>query len=183
MSSLDNIIEEILNDAKAQAKEIIDKANIEAKEVLEKAKKESEKESQKIMDKALAEGTQLKERIISNSNLVARDKLLVAKQGVIDKIFEDAKEKLKNIDHEIYLKYVENKLKSLEIKENSEILLTEKEKNIANGKLFGINVSSKTVSSGFSLKNGKILFNNEFSSIIDILKEDLEQEVVNMLFS
>lgn len=183
MSSLDNIIEEILNDAKEQAKEIIDKANIEANEVLEKAKKDSEKESQKILDKALVDATQSKERIISNSNLVARDKLLVAKQVVIDKVFEDAKEKLKDINHDIYLKYVENKLKSLEIKEDSEILLTSKEKNLVGDELFGIKVSNETVQSGFSLKNGKILFNNEFSSIVDVLKEDLEQEIANMLFS
>lgn len=183
MSSLDNIIEEIIKNAQLEAKEIIDKATIESENVKEKAKIEANKESEKIIEKAKLEGQQSKERILSNSKIVARDKILVAKQKVIDKVIEDVKEKLKNIDHDLYLKYVENTIKSLSIKKDSEILLTEKEKEIVGENLFGIKVSNETVESGFSLKNGKVLFNNDFSSIVEASKEDLEREISKMLFS
>lgn len=183
MSNLDNIIEEILQVADKEAKDIIKNAELESNNLIEKVKIEAQKNADKIIEKAKFEATQTKDRIVSNSNLVARDNVLVAKQGMIDTIFEMAKEKLKDIDHESYLKFVENSLKNLQVKDNSEIMLTEKEKNLTDGTLFGIKVSEETVQSGFSLKNDKILFNNEFGTIIDILKEDLEQEVVNKLFS
>ena len=54
---------------------------------------------------------------------------------------------------------------------------------MAGEKLFGIKVANETVESGFSLKNGKIILNNEFSSLVDLIKEDLEQEVADKLFS
>ena len=109
--------------------------------------------------------------------------ILVAKQEMINKVFEITKEKLKTLNHEDYLKFVENSLKTLDVKEDSEIILTESEKKLAGEKLFGIKVADKTVESGFSLKNGKIILNNEFSSLIDLIKEDLEREVSIRLFS
>lgn len=183
LSNLDNIIEEILKDAESEAEKIIEKAKKDSENLKEKTENDVARQVEKIMEKAKVDGEQAKERIISNSKLVARDKLLVAKQDVIDKVLENAKEKLKDIDHDLYLKYVENALKSLDVKEDSEILLTEKEKSLAKETLFGIKVADDTVLSGFSLRNGKILFNNEFSSIIDNLKEDLEQDIAKMLFS
>lgn len=109
--------------------------------------------------------------------------ILVAKQEMINKVFELTKEKLKTLNHEDYLKFVENSLKTLDVKEDSEIILTESEKKLAGEKLFGIKVAKETVESGFSLKNGKIILNNEFSSLIDLIKEDLEREVSIRLFS
>lgn len=109
--------------------------------------------------------------------------ILVAKQEMINKVFELTKEKLKTLNHEDYLKFVENSLKILDVKEDSEIILTESEKKLAGEKLFGIKVANETVESGFSLKNGKIILNNEFSSLIDLQKEDLEKEVAIRLFS
>lgn len=183
MSNLDNIIEEILQDAENEANNIIKNVEIEVEALVGKTESEAQKKADKIIEKAKVEALQSKDRIISNSNLTARDNVLVAKQTMINKVFEMAKEKLKDVSHEDYLRFVENSLKKLEIKENSELILTEKEKNLTDGSLFGIKVSDETVQSGFSLKNGKILFNNEFGTIVDILKEDLEQEVANKLFS
>jgi len=176
LSNLDNIIEEILKDAESEAEKIIEKAKKDSENLKEKTENDVARQVEKIMEKAKVDGEQAKERMISNSKLVA-------KQDIIDKVLENAKEKLKDIDHDLYLKYVENALKSLDVKEDSEILLTEKEKSLAKETLFGIKVADDTVLSGFSLRNGKILFNNEFSSIIDNLKEDLEQDIAKMLFS
>ena len=175
MSNLDNIIDEILQDAKNESEKIVEDAKSEVANLVGKA--------DKIIEKAKVEGVQSKDRIISNSSLTARDMILVAKQEMINKVFELTKEKLKTLNHEDYLKFVENSLKTLDVKEDSEIILTESEKKLAGEKLFGIKVAKETVESGFSLKNGKIILNNEFSSLIDLIKEDLEREVSIRLFS
>lgn len=183
MSNLDNIIDEILQDAENESKKIVEDAKSEVAVLVGKTESEAQKKADKIIEKAKVEATQSKERIISNSSLTARDMVLVAKQEMINKVFELTKEKLKTLNHDDYLKFVENSLKALEVREDSEIILTENEKKLAGEKLFGIKVADETVESGFSLKNGKIILNNEFSSLIDLVKEDLEQEVADKLFS
>lgn len=183
MSNLDNIIDEILQDAENESKKVVEDAKSEVAVLVGKTEGEAQKKADKIIEKAKVEATQSKERIISNSSLTARDMVLVAKQEMINKVFELTKEKLKTLNHDDYLKFVENSLKALEVREDSEIILTENEKKLAGEKLFGIKVADETVESGFSLKNGKIILNNEFSSLIDLVKEDLEQEVADKLFS
>ncbi|BFT66665.1 V-type ATP synthase subunit E [Parvimonas sp. KA00067] len=183
MSNLDNIIDEILQDAENESKKVVEDAKSEVAVLVGKTESEAQKKADKIIEKAKVEATQSKERIISNSSLTARDMVLVAKQEMINKVFELTKEKLKTLNHDDYLKFVENSLKALEVREDSEIILTENEKKLAGEKLFGIKVADETVESGFSLKNGKIILNNEFSSLIDLVKEDLEQEVADKLFS
>lgn len=183
MSNLDNIIDEILQDAENESKKVVEDAKSEVAVLVGKTESEAQKKADKIIEKAKVEATQSKERIISNSSLTARDMVLVAKQEMINKVFELTKEKLKTLNHDDYLKFVENSLKALEVREDSEIILTENEKKLAGEKLFGIKVADETVESGFSLRNGKIILNNEFSSLIDLVKEDLEQEVADKLFS
>lgn len=183
MSNLDNIIDEILQDAENESKKVVEDAKSEVAVLVGKTESEAQKKADKIIEKAKVEATQSKDRIISNSSLTARDMILVAKQEMINKVFELTKEKLKTLNHDDYLKFVENSLKALEVREDSEIILTENEKKLAGEKLFGIKVADETVESGFSLKNGKIILNNEFSSLIDLVKEDLEQEVADKLFS
>ncbi len=183
MSNLDNIIDEILQDAENESKKVVEDAKSEVAVLVGKTESEAQKKADKIIEKAKLEATQSKDRIISNSSLTARDMVLVAKQEMINKVFELTKEKLKTLNHDDYLKFVENSLKTLEVREDSEIILTENEKKLAGEKLFGIKVADETVESGFSLKNGKIILNNEFSSLIDLVKEDLEQEVADKLFS
>ena len=183
MSNLDNIINKILQDAQDEAKKIIEEVESEIAVLVGDSENKAQLEADKIVEKSRLESMQLKDRIISNSNLTARDMVLVAKQEVISMVFDRAKEKLKNLEHSRYLNFVENTLKKLEIKEDSEIILTEKEKALTDGKLFNIKVADETVESGFSLKNGKIILNNDFSSILDVLKEDIEQEIAEKLFS
>lgn len=183
MSNLDNIIDEILQDAENESKKVVEDAKSEVAVLVGKTESEAQKKADKIIEKAKVEATQSKDRIISNSSLTARDMVLVAKQEMINKVFELTKEKLKILNHDDYLKFIENSLKTLEVREDSEIILTENEKKLAGEKLFGIKVADETVESGFSLKNGKIILNNEFSSLIDLVKEDLEQEVADKLFS
>ena len=182
MSSLDNLVAEILEQAKKEASRILTKAKAENLEFVEKENKKIQREIDIIEQKSKEEAISLKERILSNANLKSRDMILQAKEELVDRILEKALERLKNIDKDSYLEFVENTLKKLNISENAEIILSRKMKNILGDEIFGYKVSDVVVESGCSIKDGKVVFNNEFSNLLEFNKEDLEREILKKIF-
>ena len=182
MSSLDNLVAEILEQAKKEASRILTKAKAENLEFFEKENKKIQREIDIIEQKSKEEAISLKERILSNANLKSRDMILQAKEELVDRILEKARERLQNIDENSYLEFVENTLKKLNISENAEIILSRKMKNILGDEIFGYKVSDVVVESGCSIKDGKVVFNNEFSNLLEFNKEDLEREILKKIF-
>ncbi|QYR55863.1 V-type ATP synthase subunit E [Fusobacterium hwasookii] len=182
MSSLDNLVAEILEQAKKEASRMLTKAKAENLEFFEKENKKIQREIDIIEQKSKEEAISLKERILSNANLKSRDMILQAKEELVDKILEKALERLQNLDEDRYLEFVENTLKKLNISENAEIILSRKMKNILGDEIFGYKVSDDVVESGCSIKDGKVVFNNEFSNLLEFNKEDLEREILKKIF-
>ena len=77
MSNLDNIIDEILQDAENESKKVVEDAKSEVAVLVGKTESEAQKKADKIIEKAKVEATQSKERIISNSSLTARDMVVL----------------------------------------------------------------------------------------------------------
>ena len=182
MSNLDNLVAEILQQAQKEANRILAKTKAENLEFTEKENKKIQREVDIIEQKSKEEAVSLKERILSNANLKSRDMILQAKEELVDRILEKALERLKNIDKDSYLEFVENTLKKLNISENAEIILSRKMKNILGDEIFGYKVSDVVVESGCSIKDGKVVFNNEFSNLLEFNKEDLEKEILKKIF-
>ena len=182
MSSLDNLVAEILEQAKKEASRMLTKAKAENLEFFEKENKKIQREIDIIEQKSKEEAISLKERILSNANLKSRDMILQAKEKLVDRILEKALERLQNLDEDSYLEFVENTLKKLNISENAEIILSRKMKNILGDEIFGYKVSDVVVESGCSIKDGKVVFNNEFSNLLEFNKEDLEREILKKIF-
>ena len=182
MSNLDNLVAEILEQSKKETSRMLTKAKAENLEFFEKENKKIQREVDTIEQKSKEEAISLKERILSNANLKSRDMILQAKEELVDKILEKALERLQNIDENSYLEFVENTLKKLNISENAEIILSRKMKNILGDEIFGYKVSDDVVESGCSIKDGKVVFNNEFSNLLEFNKEDLEREILKKIF-
>ena len=182
MSNLDNLVAEILQQAQKEANRILAKTKAENLEFTEKENKKIQREVDIIEQKSKEEAVSLKERILSNANLKSRDMILQAKEELVDKVLEKALERLKNIDKNSYLEFVENVLKSLKISKNAEIILTRKMKEEFGDEIFGYKVSDDVVESGCSIKDGKVVFNNEFSNLLEFNKEDLEKEILKKIF-
>ena len=182
MSNLDNLVAEILQQAQKEANRILTKAKAENLEFAEKENKKIQREVDVIEQKSKEEAISLKERILSNANLKSRDMILQAKEELVDRVLEKALERLKNIDKDSYLEFIENTLKKLNISENAEIILSRKMKNILGDEIFGYKVSDVVVESGCSIKDGKVVFNNEFSNLLEFNKEDLEKEILKKIF-
>ena len=182
MSNLDNLVAEILQQAQKEANRILAKIKAENLEFTEKENKKIQREVDVIEQKSKEEAISLKERIVSNANLKSRDMILQAKEELVGRVLEKALERLKNIDKNSYLEFVENVLKSLKISKNAEIILTRKMKEILGDEIFGYKVSEDVVESGCSIKDGKVVFNNEFSNLLEFNKEDLEKEILKKIF-
>ena len=182
MSNLDNLVAEILQQAQKEANRMLTKAKTENSEFSEKENKKIQKEVDVINDKAQEEAQALKERMISNANLKSRDMILQAKEELVDDILERVLERLKNIDTKKYLKFVENILKNLNLSKNAEVMVSKDMKLALGDKILDYKISDQTVESGCSIKDGNLIYNNEFSNLIDFNREELEREILNKIF-
>ena len=182
MSNLDNLVAEILQQAQKEANRMLTKAKTENSEFSEKENKKIQKEVDAINDKAQEEAQALKERVISNANLKSRDMILQAKEELADDILERVLERLKNIDTKKYLKFVENILKNLNLSKNAEVIVSKDMKLALGDKILDYKISDQTVESGCSIKDGNLIYNNEFSNLIDFNREELEREILNKIF-
>ena len=108
--------------------------------------------------------------------------VLQAKEELVDKVLKMTLERLKNLDSDSYLDFVENALKTLNISKNAEIILTKKMKDVLGKEIFGYKVSDDIVESGCNIKDGNVIYNNEFSSLLEFNKEDLEREILKKIF-
>ena len=182
MSNLDNLVAEILQQAQKEANRIFAKTKAENLEFTEKENKKIQREVDIIEQKSKEEAVSLTERILSNANLKSRDMILQAKEELVDRVLEKALERLKNIDKNSYSEFVENVLKSLKISKNAEIILTRKMKEEFGDEIFGYKISEDVVESGCSIKDGNLVYNNEFSNLLEFNKEDLEKEILKKIF-
>ena len=182
MSNLDNLVAEILQQAQKEANRILAKTKAENLEFTEKENKKIQREVDIIEQKSKEEAISLKERILSNANLKSRDMILQAKEELVDRVLEKALERLKNIDKNSYLKFVENILKTLNISKNAEIMLTRKMKDELGEEIFGYKISNDVVETGCGIKDGNLIYNNEFSNLLEFNREDLEREILKKIF-
>ena len=182
MSNLDNLVAEILQQAQKEANRMLTKAKTENSEFSEKENKKVQKDVEAINDKAEEEAQALKERVISNANLKSRDMILQAKEELVDDILERVLERLKNIDAKKYLKFVENILKNLNLSKNAEVIVSKDMRLALGDKILDYKISDQTVESGCSIKDGNLIYNNEFSNLIEFNREELEREILNKIF-
>ena len=198
MSNLEKLAAKIIADANIKAEAMIKEAKDNEKLLVEKKTKEAELVKKQMIEKTKVEAVMVSRRIISNSQLTVRNEKLVAKQKMIDEVFESALEKLMGMNDNEYLGLIKRYLLSMPIAGNEEIILPGKYKSIVSDEyLSEINVSLKTngkigelkfssdardIKSGFVvLKNG-IEINNTFESLVNSLRDELEPEIVNGLF-
>lgn len=178
MSNLENIQQTILEDAKREAEEIVRKET-ERWEILKDEKlKELEYEAEKERAKAKQEEPQMEDTLRSGAQREARDLVLSAKQGVIDRVFQLAKEKLSAISDDKYQEIVERMMAKREWDSEAVIEIPENRNYVS--KTHQVK-KSPDVRSGFSIQDKEIRYNFEFDQLIDFIREDLEVEIADMI--
>ncbi|WP_346880288.1 MULTISPECIES: V-type ATP synthase subunit E [unclassified Clostridium] len=199
MSNLDNLTSKIIKDAEVKKIEILNEATVKTDEIIKKKTEDANKKASSILQKAEMESKTIKERIISKTDLEIRNKKLLAKQQVIEKVFEAAKEKLKAMNAEEFTKFIKNSIMALDIHGDEEIIINPVDRDklpekflaevnkalISKGKLGNLkfNVKTHEIDGGFILSKNGIEINNSFDELVNSLKYELEYEVGKILFT
>lgn len=181
MASLESIKTKILNDANKKADEILKEANEKAHIMTEEARNSALEEAKGIEKKFLERGKLLSERIQSSGKLAARNEILKAKGEIIEDVFNKAKESLKNVDEETFLRFFMNKTRDRDLV-GKVITVSKKYEAVIKEKFKDVNVNSEENLDGFRITENGVSENYSFSRMLDYERENLEAEIVSLLF-
>jgi len=183
MSNLDNLIRKLIDDARSKAEEIQKDADKIRDKIINEKLQKADEERRKIIHQASKEAEGEKNHIISSANLKARDMLISAKQQLIDKAFEAAREKLMNMPDELYAEFFRNNINSLKLNGNELALVPDNRRELVESLGCGISVSNdESVKSGFVIIDGNIRINFTFEALLDLLRDSLESDIARLLF-
>ena len=175
-----NILEKIKSDAKAQADSIIEEAEKKAQRIIDEAI-ETEKDSAALNTiKTKREAEALVEKTLTSAELKARDLKLSASQEIINKVLERVKDKLKNLDKDSYIKYLKRNLKDFQGKD-IEIMVQKDKLDQVKALDLPFKISDRTVESGFAFVENDLIYNGDFSSLVEFMREDLEGQIASQL--
>ena len=183
MSNLENLIERILEDGRKESAEITEESQKNNQMIFDSKIIEANEIKSKILEKAKRDAVMIKERKISEAELSVRDEKLNAKRKVLDRVFALAKENLENIDENNYMSFLKQNLSNINLKGSEILIVPKKFKDAVEKSGVFSNISNdETVKSGFLLRDGNIISNYSFESLVDFRREDIEVEIAQELF-
>lgn len=184
MSSLDNLTSKILNDAKEKVAEIEKAAREKAEEKYNQGMKKYNSQKIALEESGLRDRELTVERIKSSASLKARNDKLMAKQTVIDKVIEQLKNQLINMNEEEYINYLRNNIDFSSFNENTKLIVKKDYFNKVTENFPLVKVSGdEFVNSGFIIEENGIQKNYTFEVKLDFMRDELEVEISKLLFS
>lgn len=192
MSGIDKIVEKIISQSNLSAKN----ENDYTLEKIIKLKEEQQVRFTRAKDYEIKlaneQGELAYSRLIANAKLEGRKKILGTKQDIINEVFDTSLNELSNLNKEEYIELL-TRISTDALSKDSEILLNAKDnKEIAEELITELNKSSNNkvklgkevikCSGGLIIKNGNIQVNMTFDTILKNLREELETEVIQILF-
>lgn len=180
MATLESIKTKLINDAQEKAELIKSEAKSKANSIIEKMTKEANSKSEAIMNKAKADGGLLTERLISSGKLKARNEILKAKGEVMDKVFNNAMEELRNIDENTLLSFIEKRISGRDLKGAAIHISSKLAEKVMN--MTEADVISDDEINGFKITKNGITENYSFERMVNQGKDDLQAEIAEILF-
>lgn len=198
MTGMEKIKAKILEDSNAKASQIEQKAKLEAGVILDEASKEAEKKKNEIISKAEAESMEVYRRLLAVADLDGRKELLRAKRDVVENAFASAMAKLAELPDREYQKLIESMVVKSAAKGSGEVILSAKDAGRIDGNFIqninrslseaGIEGSVKlsdekiNATGGVVVRYGDMEVNNTFEILFEMLRPQLENDVVKILF-
>lgn len=199
MSNLNNLTSKIVEDASNKANSIMEEAKAQEKLIIDNKVKEAEKLKSEILEKAHLEAKNKKDRVISNAELQVRNEKLRAKQEVINKVMKASLETLSNMEQDKYLALVKKYIVEMKLNNVQELIVPEKYREAltlqyiddinmaikASGCAGEVvkSLDSRNIVSGFILTKNGIDMNNSFETILSYMRDDLEADIVKVLYN
>jgi V/A-type H+-transporting ATPase subunit E len=186
--TIDKIIQKIEAETEAEAKEILTNAQNTAKEIKKEASKELAEKLDHIKDQGEKRVTIMRNIHLSEARRMTRRSILGAKEELIQKSFEEAKNKLRSLTGEQYrqvlMKLVKESLPLVGAKAVAKV--TREEDKAILRTVPNITVKPELASGlgGLIIESadGKIVVDNTFDAILERQIEEIRTEVANLLF-
>ena len=194
MSGLSKIIERIASDSAAKCDDIIFNAQSEAAKIKEAAEVAVADEKALAVEAANQQAKAIVDMAESGSELESKKLLLATRVDIINKAIETATKQLKNMPDDEYFaalyalvkKYAQDADGTMLLsKEDLKKLPKDFEKKInegANGKIT-VAKTPANISQGFILVYGDIEVNCTFDVLIDDARDDIKDELYNIIFA
>ena len=183
MANLDNMISKIVSDAKGESDAELTKLEKEYAEKLASNMEKQTQESQKKIEASMREAAIIKERTVTSAKLKVRDEVLMAKQAVIAKAFDLAKQRLADINEGEYGKFLKSALDGENFKDAQLLRVPGKFLNEAKKVMPSMNVEADdAIKSGFVIISDNYSLNFNFDALVDEARENIEKNVEKLLF-
>ncbi|MDI6822475.1 MAG: V-type ATP synthase subunit E [Actinomycetota bacterium] len=195
---IEKIIERIKSDAEKDASYIRDEAKAKADEILESAGREAESIKSKILATAQAQAEEEKKRILSLARLESRNSILSQKQDAVGSAFKGALDKLLSLPSKEYQELLKKMIVNAATTGEEEIILSPRDREritnnfveevnsilVKQGKKGNLKLAEETrdIRGGFILRSDKIEANNSFPALLETLREEIEPQVLKILF-
>ncbi len=203
---IDNLLDEIANDAEKEIKKIIEEAEKFAEDEIKKSEREVKVRERRILKEAQKKADEIRKRVLSNVNMEINRLKLKKRDEIIDEVIKRVENKIKDLINNKESEYKEYILKELKnifniIKEKDLIIIfniKDKDifdnnflKNIINiAKTYNKNLSlkdiefSESISKGFiiKVKNSNLIYNNEIMDKFNRLRNKYRLEIYEELF-
>lgn len=188
-----SISDAILAIGKSEAKEIRKKADKEAKEIESKLINDAKKEADEIILKAKVEADGLLKSQEMSHELAKRQAMLVAKSKMMDKLFDNAYEKIKTLSEKEFLEFIINLLKDEKYEGTEEIKVNKNDYKLYEKLIPKVNKELKTnfilskdpvnIDSGFLIIGKYYDLNFDFMEIIELVRKKYETKLSEELFN
>ncbi|MBL7215414.1 MAG: V-type ATP synthase subunit E [Phycisphaerae bacterium] len=193
----EQVVEKILSQAKAEAQTILDEAQV--KVAAQKAQLETELAEFDTKTETMAKdaGEDKLRRMLAAARMSHAKKVLSAKVAILDDVFAKAKEALSQLPDEQYLLLIAGLMKKAVETGDEEIIVGKHEKRIDETFVKKVNSDlgagfkgnlrlsdeRADIAGGFILSRGKVRINAGSDVLVDRLRESMQIELSQELFS
>lgn len=190
MTGLEQIVDQIKQEAMTASNEKLEATKLEAKQIIENTKKDIESSTVQFQQQVEQERKQLELRGNSAAQLQKRKRLLQAKQEMIQQIFDDSIETMLHMNEKDYFslllrmvdRYALNEPGTIQMSEQDIERMPESFHEELTKRNIIISDQSAKVNGGFLLNYGDIEENCSFEALIAVNREKLQDQIVAMIF-
>lgn len=182
MSTINNITERIVQQAREQAQGIVKQAKEETSSQLLAHRREIGAAREKELERAEREASSMSERLLSGAELRSRDLQLSARQELLEKAFVQAKAALKDLRPEDYSAFLKKTLEEVDSAQGD--ILRVPANRLEEVQALGLSQNieaDESLESGFLLESENSRMNFDFSELIDFRRSEIERDVLSVL--
>lgn len=193
---LEKIVERIKEDAKVKATEIIKKGETEAKRLKEETEEELKSLKERLISSGEREARDLKRQMLAMARLEARNSFLQAKQNLLEKVFQEAKQRLLKMPQPDYEKLLYQMVVKVASGGEEIILSEEDRKRLGKNWLNRVNSElakqgkkelklagkNRPINRGFILSHEGVEVNYSFEDLVTSIREEIEPRIIELLF-